>query len=114
MAIGRVDFAQRGSDNFDLGMLFGDLVDHCEEGAGIQFGFGGDLRTGDAEAHLQILFVADQDIDIFDNAIENGDSTVMAARDVPEFGAVVEVKRNDRAGRLGGFHAFNDQLGGAR
>ena len=36
----------------------------------------------------------------------------MAAPDVPQLGAVVQIERSDRAGRLGGLHPFDDHLAG--
>ena len=42
--VGGMHFAQGRGDNFYLGMFFSDLVDHSEEGAGIEFGFGGNVR----------------------------------------------------------------------
>ena len=37
--VGRVDLTQCGSNDLHLGMLFCDLINHCEEGTGVEFRF---------------------------------------------------------------------------
>ena len=43
-------------------------IDHLDEHARIERRGGGDLRAGDAEAVLQVLFVADEDVHVRDDA----------------------------------------------
>ena len=99
---------------FTCGCFFDDLVDHAEERAGIELGLGRDFRPGNAEALLQVFFVADQHVDVLHDAVQHCDGALLAARDVPELGAVVQVERGDRARGLGGLHAFDDHFGGGR
>src|SRR5439155_18266141 len=58
MAVGRTDFWQGRGHDFDLRMFLRDVANHSDESARIQFGFGSDLGAGNAEAKLQVLFVA--------------------------------------------------------
>ncbi len=97
-----MDLAQGGGDDLDLRMLLDDLVNHPDEGAGVELVLGGDFGAGDAEAQLEVFLVADQDVHVLDDAVEDGDGAVVAAGDVPELGAVVEVEGDDGAGFLGG------------
>ena len=63
------------------------------------------------EPLLQVLFVADQHVDILDDASQHLDARALAAGDVPELVAIVQVERDDRAGRFGRLHPFDNQLG---
>ena len=83
VAIAGVHFAQRGGDDFDLGMLREDAIDHAEERAGVELGFGGDFGAGDAEAYLQIFLVTDEHVHMLDDAADDGDGALVAAGDVP-------------------------------
>ena len=83
VAVGRMDLAQGGGNDLDLRMPGDDLVDHAEEGAWIElrcFRPGSHLRPRDAQALLQILFIADQDVDVPKDAIEHLDGALFAAR----------------------------------
>src|SRR4029077_2898219 len=71
VAVGRVDLAQGGGDDLNLGMLLGDLADHADEGARVQLGFGGDFGAGNAQAHLQIFLIADEHIDVFNDSVQD-------------------------------------------
>ena len=63
-----MDFAQGGGDHFDFGVFFADAFHHGEEGGGIELGGGGgDFGAGKAEAELEVLLVADEDIDQVDD-----------------------------------------------
>src|ERR1039458_6234701 len=112
VAVGGVDLTEGGGDDLDFRMLGGGGIDHPEEGGGIELGFGGDFGPGDAEALLQVFFVADQYVDVFDDAVENLDGAGGAAGDAPEFLAVIEVKGHHGAGGFSGLHGFDDDLGG--
>src|SRR5512143_284998 len=57
MPVGRMDFPQCGRDNLDLRIFASHLVDHSKESAGVQFGFGCDLRSGNPEAQLEVLLI---------------------------------------------------------
>ena len=48
----------------------------------------------------------------FDDAVQHRHGALLAARDVPELGAVVQIEGDDRAGRLGRLHAFDNHFGG--
>ena len=50
-----------------FGKLCDDALHHVEERARIQLRLRGDLRSGDAEALLQVLFVADEHVDVLDD-----------------------------------------------
>ena len=50
-----------------------------------------------AQALLQILFIADQHVDMFDDAAEGVDRPVGAAGRGPQLLAVVEIERDDGA-----------------
>ena len=84
MPVGGVHFAKRRGDDLDLRILLDYVVDHAEERARIELRFGGDLRTGDAESLLQVLFVADQHVDVLDDAADHRQRAFLAAPDVPE------------------------------
>ena len=103
-------FAQRGGNHLDLRMLGDDLLDHAEEGRGVKFRFGFDFRPGDAEALLQVFLVADNDVDVLEDAIQHFDGLFFAAEDVPQLGAEIEVKGDHGTRGLGGLHAFDDDL----
>ena len=64
--------------------------------------------------HLQILFVAHQHVHVLHDAPDHRHGALVAAGDVPELRAVVQVEGDHRARRLGGLHAFDDHLGGGR
>ena len=55
------------------GCFFDHLVDHAEEGAGIELRLRVHFRSGNAEALLQVLFVADQHVDVLHDAVEHFD-----------------------------------------
>jgi len=65
-------FAKRRCHEFDVGKLRDDAVDKLKKRVGIALRLGaGNVRTGDAEAFLQILLVADQRIDLAHNAAQH-------------------------------------------
>src|SRR5207237_439802 len=89
MSICRVHLPQCRDDALDPRMLFYYLVDHAEKGGGIELRFGGNLRAGDAQTLLQILFVADQHIDIFDNTSDHFHGAFVATGNIPELLPVI-------------------------
>ena len=101
---------QGGRDNFDLRMLGDHTIDHAKEGTGVELRLGGNIGPRDAQAFLQILFVAHQYIDVLQDAIQHLNGARFTASHVPQFGAVIQVKRNDRTRRLGCPHTFDDDL----
>jgi hypothetical protein len=67
-----MDFAQRRGDRLDIGKLLTHLVDHGEKDVWIQFRFGRiDFRSLDAQTHLQVFLVADQNIDFAGDPAKN-------------------------------------------
>src|ERR1700680_604282 len=95
-------------------MPLDDAIDHPKKSAWIELGLGCHLRTGDPEALLQVLFIADDDIDILDDPPNDLYRAIGPAGNIPELLPEVEVERNHGAGGLGGLHAFDDQLGRGR
>ena len=110
--VGRVHLAQRRGDDLDLRMHLDHLVDHAEEGRRVELRCRRHVRPRDAEALLQVLFVADQHVDVLDDARHGLDRAPLAARNLPELLAEVEVERGDRARGLRRLHAIDDHLGG--
>ena len=64
---------------------------------GSSFDFAATCGPGDAEPLLQILFVADEDVDVLDDAAEDRHGAIGAAGGAPQLLAVVQVERHDRA-----------------
>ncbi len=58
VVVGGMDLAQGGGNHLDLRIFTDDLVDHPEERARIELGFGGDFGPWDAEPQLQVFLVA--------------------------------------------------------
>ena len=112
VAVGGVDFAESGGDGFDVGKFAGDFFHHAEEGGGVEFGVGFDVLAFESETFLEVFFVTDEDINVFDDAIECFLGFVESTADLPEFGAVVEVEGGDSAGGFGGLHGFDDEFWG--
>ena len=71
MPVGRVHLAQGRGDDLDVRKLPHALFDDRDEGGRIEFGLGFDVLALDAEALLQILLVADEHIDVADDAAEH-------------------------------------------
>ena len=69
---------------------------------GSSLDLGGSFRSRDAESQLEVFLVPDEHIDILHNAIEDRYGALVAARDVPELGPVIEVEGNHCASRFGG------------
>ena len=84
VAVGGMNLAQRGGHDFHLRMLPAHILHHAKEGAGIQFRPGGHLGSGNAQAQLQVLLVADEDVDVLHDAVEHGDGPVVTADNIPQ------------------------------
>src|SRR5438874_2840162 len=72
---------------------------------------GGDFRPLEAETLLQVLFVADEHIDVFNDAAQDLVRACCPALRLPQLLAVVEVERGDDAGLARGLHGLDDKLG---
>ena len=111
VAVGVVDLAERGGEDLRAGILCLDTADHFLETVDL----GGDvlaagLRALDAEAELEVLFVADEDVG---HAADLGEDVVqflLAA--LPEGSAVVEVKADAGAVFLGGAGYLETEFAG--
>ncbi len=112
MVIGGMHLTQGGGNHLDLRIFTDDLVDHPEECARIELGFGGDLGTGDAEPHLQVFLIPDQHVHVLHDAADDRLGAFRSAPDVPQFGAVVQVEGGHRPGSFGSLHAFDDDFAG--
>ena len=105
-----MDLAQRRCNDLDLRMPRHHLIDHRQEDARIQLRAGSDLRAGEAEALLQVLFVADQHVDVLDDRAQHLMRALHPADRLPKLLAVVQVERADHPSRLRRLHRFNHQL----
>src|SRR5688500_14222356 len=72
MPIRAVHFAQCSCHGLHPRILPGHVVDHSEERAGIELRFRRDFRPLDSKTHLEIFFVAYEDVDIVDDAADYG------------------------------------------
>ena len=79
---------------------------------GSSLDFAATSGPGYAQAHLQVLFVAHQHVHVLDNMRDDRQSALVAAPDIPELGAVVQIEGSDRARRLGRLHGLGDELAG--
>jgi hypothetical protein len=70
MAAGGFNLPEGGGHHLHVGEVAVDIGDHLEEGRRVQLGLFLDVGTLDAQPHLQILLVADEDIDMFDDPLE--------------------------------------------
>ena len=106
-------FAERRPHQLDVRKFLDHPVDHREEGVGIEFRFGLiDRRPGDPQSLLQVFFVADQRVDVGDDAADDFLPLRVAADRRPQLGPVIEIERIDGAGGMGGLHPFDDDFGG--
>ncbi len=95
-----------------FGMLLDHAVDEYEERIRVEARLARDVRPGDAEAFLKILFISDQRIKMAGDPLDHLLAVRRAADGRPEFRAIVEVERGDGAGGLGGLHSLDDQRSG--
>ncbi len=87
-------------------------MDHSEKCTGVQFGAGCKFGAGDAQTFLQIFLVSNQHVDVFDDAPDHLQSSILAARNFPKLLAEIQVERDYGAGGLGHAHALDDQFSG--
>ena len=99
-------FAQRRGDHFDVRMLGRHAIDHAKERRGVELVLRRDFGAGNAQALLQVFFVAHQHIDVLHDPADGLLSRVEAAGDFPHLLAEVQVERDDGPGGLGGLHAL--------
>jgi len=62
MAVGGFNLPQGGGHHLHVGEVAVDLGDHLEEGSRVQLGLLLDIGTLDAQSHLQVLLIPDEDI----------------------------------------------------
>src|SRR5207248_1171990 len=109
--VSRVHLAKGCCYDLDLWMPLDNTIDHSEKRAGIELGFRGDLRTPHTQPFLKVFLVADQDIDVFDDASDDFNGALGSAGAAPELLAEVQVERNHSPGSLRRTHALDDQFG---
>ena len=78
MTIRRVHFPQRRRDDLDLRIFLDDAIDHADEDARIELRLRRDFGARNAEALLQVLFVADEHVHEVDDAAEHLDGARLA------------------------------------
>src|SRR5688572_15124481 len=105
-------FAKSCGYDLDSRVFFDHIIDHAEEGAGIELRLRRDLWATNSESHLQVFFVADQDIDVFHDAVNDRQRALMTAPDIPELGAVIQIERRHHSSGLGCLHRLDDELTG--
>src|SRR4051794_29833946 len=92
-------------------MALDNAVDHSEKRARVELGFRGDFRAGDAESLLQILFVADEHVDVLDDTSDHRYRAIGPSGNIPQLLAEIQIEGNHGAGFLSRLHALNDQFG---
>ena len=99
--------SQGRADDFDVRIVLHDAVDHRLERGGVELAFF-HINAFDfvPEHFLKVLFVADQAIDVRDERLRGFDR--FFAR--PKLRAEVEIVADDRAGFVGRFDGFGDEL----
>ena len=85
------------------------LVDHVLEGGGVEFAaFDIDAFDLVAQNLLEVLFVADEAVDVRHQRLGGGDGLF----GLPELGAEVEIVGDDGAGLVGGLDGLGDDRAG--
>src|SRR5207245_10138627 len=79
MTISGMNISQRSGENLDLRMFLGYLIDHAEEGAGIELRLRANLGSRNPEALLQVFFVAYQHVDLLYDAPQDLHRAIRAA-----------------------------------
>ena len=106
-----MNLSKRGGNHLDRRQGFGHLLHHREEGRWVELPARLDIGTGQPQPHLQVLLIADQHVDMFDDPSHRFLRGLQSSGDLPEFGPEVEIERDDGAGRLGRLHPLDDHLG---
>src|SRR5262249_8864497 len=71
VAVRRVHFAEGRRDQFDVGELLDDTVDHEKERIRVELRANANLRAVDPQRFLQIFFVAEEGVDTADDAAQH-------------------------------------------
>ncbi len=100
--------AQCRRHQLDVRKLLDDAIDHLKEGVRIEFRPRPHIGTGDAQAVLQVFFVADERVYTGGDASQDLLSAFQAADGLPQLGAIIQIERTDGIGRLGCTHAFQN------
>ncbi len=107
VAVSGVDLAECGGDDLDPGISLNDLSDAGQETGRVEFGTRGHLWSGNSKSLLQIFFVANQHVDVFNNGAQHLLGAFDSADRTPEFFAVVLVERYHRTRSTSGAHRLN-------
>src|SRR6185437_7649002 len=83
-----------------------------QEDARVELGACADFRAFKSKSLLQVLFIADQHIDVLDDLAKHFMSTLGSADSLPELLAIVQIERADNTGSACRFERFDQQLGG--
>ena len=111
VVVGAFDFAEGGGVGLGVREGFLDSVDHFFEAFDLGFDvFAAGFRAFDAEAELEVFFVADEDVGDAGDFGEDGAEFFFAA--FPEGGAVVEVEGDFGAVFFRGAGEFKAELAG--
>ena len=101
VAVGADDLAQRGGEDRGVGIGLPGPVDHALEAVDLaRQALAARLRALDAQAELEVLLVADEDVGDAGDLVEDRAQLLLAA--LPERGPVVQVEGDARAVLLGG------------
>ncbi len=114
MTVGGFNLPQGGGHHLHIGEVAIDLGDHLEEDSRVELGPLLDIGTLDAQTHLQVLLVADEDIDMLDDSFERALGGLESTDGLPQLAAVVQIEGSNGAVLLGGLHGLDDELGGRR
>lgn len=104
------DFAEGGADDFEIGIILGDLADHVFIIFDGQLAAALDVRALDlvAEHFFKVFFVADEAVDVLDEWLGGGDGFGGGPELCPE----VQVVGDDGAGVMGGLEGGGGDLSG--
>src|SRR5690349_17021205 len=103
-------FPQGCRDDLDLWMMFDNAVDHSEKCARIELGFRGNLRTRNPETHLEVFLISQKNVHVLDDAANHLYRFLMATKNVPKFGAIVQIERNNSSRSFSCLHTFDHHL----
>ena len=112
--VGRVDFSKSCGNRFDVGQLFRDSLHHPEESTWIELADFLNVLAFDAQPHLQVLFVADQDVAQLDDLSQRGLARIQSSGNLPQLRSIVQVKADDRSRFLRSLHSLDNDFGRRR
>ena len=111
--VGAFDFAQGGRVGLRVGIGFFDATNHFFKAFDLRFDvFAAGFGPLDAEAKLEIFFVADKDVSDAGDLGENRAQFFFAT--FPEGGAIIQVERDFGSMLFGGASEFETELAGFR